>query len=251
MGNREEGRIDMRFLSRVKAHGGFGNVARAFAHRNFRVYVAGNSVSLIGWWLQKVAVGWLAWTLTHSGAWLGFVSLADFLPILLLSPFAGVMADRRDRVRILRLTQLCGCAQAGLLAVLVYTGAIGIYLLFGLVLALGIASSLAQPARLALIPTLVDRDSLASALAINSVVFNMARFIGPAIAGFLIAMSALSPPSPPMRLGMSRSRSRCIGCATCRRCRRHRRRTRCVPRSKPFSTLPVTPASARCCCCLR
>jgi predicted MFS family arabinose efflux permease len=167
--------------------GGVGNIARAFAHRNFRVYVGGNSISLVGWWLQKVAVGWLAWTLTHSGAWLGLMSFADFLPVLVLSPFAGVLADRRDRVRILRLTQLCGCAQASLLAVLVYTGAIGVHLLFGLVLALGIASSLAQPARLALIPTLVDRASLAAALAINSVVFNVARFIGPAIAGFLIA----------------------------------------------------------------
>jgi MFS family permease len=170
-----------------RADGGVGNAARAFAHHNFRVYVWGNSISLIGWWLQKVAVGWLAWTLTHSGAWLGFVSLADFLPVLVLSPFAGVLADRRDRVRILRLTQLCGCAQAVLLAILVYTGVIGIDLLFGLVLALGIASALAQPARLALIPTLVDRDCLASALAINSVAFNMARFIGPAIAGLLIA----------------------------------------------------------------
>jgi MFS family permease len=181
----------MHIFARLKrlrrADGGFGNIARAFAHRNYRVYVAGNSVSLIGWWLQRVAVGWLAWTLTHSGAWLGLVSLADFLPVLVLSPFAGVLADRRDRVRIIRLTQLCGCAQAGLLAILVYTGAISIHLLFGLVLALGIASSLAQPARLALIPTLVDRDSLASALAINSVLFNAARFIGPAIAGILIA----------------------------------------------------------------
>jgi MFS family permease len=167
--------------------GGFDNVARAFRHRNYRVYITGNSISLIGWWLQKVAVGWLAWTLTHSGAWLGLVSLADFLPVLVLSPFAGVLADRRDRVSIIRWTQLCGCAQASLLAILVAAGAIGIHLLFGLVLALAIASSLAQPARLALIPSLVDRASLASALGINSIVFNMARFIGPAIAGVLIA----------------------------------------------------------------
>jgi predicted MFS family arabinose efflux permease len=179
--------IPARLKRRRRADGGFGNIARAFAHRNYRVYVAGNSVSLIGWWLQRVAVGWLAWTLTHSGAWLGLVSLADFLPVLVLSPFAGVLADRRDRVRIIRLTQFCGCAQATLLAILVYTGAISIHLLFGLVLALGVASSRAQPARLALIPTLVDRDSLASALAINSVMFNAARFIGPAIAGLLIA----------------------------------------------------------------
>ena len=172
---------------RRRPGGGVGNIARAFTHRNYRVYVAGNSISLIGWWLQRVAVGWLAWTLTHSGTWLGLVSLADFLPVLVLAPFAGVLADRRDRVRIIRWTQLCGVAQASLLAVLVATGWITIGLLFSLVLLLGIASSLAQPARLALIPNLVDRESLASALAINSVMFNAARFIGPAIAGILIA----------------------------------------------------------------
>jgi hypothetical protein len=72
--------------------GGLGNIARAFAHRNYLVYVSGNSISLIGWWLERVAVGWLTWTLTHSGAWLGLISLADFLPVLFLAPFAGVLA---------------------------------------------------------------------------------------------------------------------------------------------------------------
>ena len=167
--------------------GGFNNISRAFAHRNYRVYITGNGVSLIGWWLQRVAVGWLAWTLTHSGTWLGLVSLADFLPVLFLSPFAGVLADRRDRVWIIRITQLCGCVQASLLAILVATDTITIDLLFTLVLLLGIASGIAQPARLALIPSLIDRESLASALAINSVIFNLARFIGPAIAGVVIA----------------------------------------------------------------
>jgi predicted MFS family arabinose efflux permease len=182
-----EVRVPVAFARLHRPEGGLGNIARAFAHRNYRVYISGNGVSLIGWWLQRVSVGWLAWTLTHSGTWLGLVSLADFLPVLVLSPFAGVLADRRDRVWIIRITQLCGCLQASLLAVLVATGWITIGLLFGLVLLLGIASALAQPARLALIPSLVDRASLPSALAINSVVFNMARFVGPAIAGVLIA----------------------------------------------------------------
>ncbi|HEV2336487.1 MAG TPA: MFS transporter, partial [Stellaceae bacterium] len=167
--------------------GRFDNISRAFAQRNYRIYAIGNGLSLIGWWLQRVAVGWLAWTLTHSGTWLGLVSLADFLPVLFLSPFAGVLADRRDRVWIIRITQLCGCAQASLLAILVATGWITVELLFTLVLLLGIASALAQPSRLALIPTLVDRASLPSALAINSVIFNLARFVGPAVAGVLIA----------------------------------------------------------------
>jgi predicted MFS family arabinose efflux permease len=167
--------------------GGLGNVARAFAHRNYRIYVSGNSISLIGWWLERVAVGWLTWTLTHSGAWLGLISLADFLPVLFLAPFAGVLADRCDRVWTIRITQWIGCAQASLLAVLVVSDTMTIEILFALVLMLGIASGVAQPSRLALIPTLVDRESLASALAINSVIFNLARFIGPALAGIVIA----------------------------------------------------------------
>jgi predicted MFS family arabinose efflux permease len=166
---------------------GLGNIARAFAHRNYLVYVSGNSISLIGWWLERVAVGWLTWTLTHSGAWLGLISLADFLPVFFLAPFAGVLADRRDRVRTIRLTQWIGCLQASLLAILVVSDAMTIEILFALVLMLGIASGVAQPSRLALIPTLVDRESLASALAINSVIFNLARFIGPALAGIVIA----------------------------------------------------------------
>ena len=167
--------------------GGLGNISRAFAHRNYLIYFSGNSVSLIGWWLERVAVGWLTWTLTHSGAWLGLISLADFLPVFFLAPFAGVLADRRDRVWTIRITQLIGCAQASLLAILVVSDAMTIEILFALVLMLGIASGVAQPSRLALIPTLVDRESLASALAINSVIFNLARFIGPALAGVVIA----------------------------------------------------------------
>ena len=141
-----------------RREGGLGNIARTFAQRNYRIYAIGNGISLIGWWLQRVAVGWLAWTLTHSGTWLGLVSLADFLPVLFLSPLAGVLADRRDRVSILRLTQAAGCAQATLLAVLVSTHLITVELLFALVMLLGIASGLAQPARLALIPSLVRSE---------------------------------------------------------------------------------------------
>ena len=170
-----------------QATGGFGNVARALSHRNYRVYISGNAVQLTGTWLQRVSCGWLAWTLTHSGAWLGMMSMAEFLPVLFLAPLAGVMADRRDRVTIIRVTQLVACGQAILLAVLVSTGLINVYLLFALVMLLGINQGIAQPARLALIPTLVDRDALPSALAINSIVFNGARFIGPAIAGVVIA----------------------------------------------------------------
>src|SRR6266851_9155713 len=167
--------------------GGLGNVVLALAHRNYRIYASGNAVSLIGVWMQRVAVGWLAWTLTHSGTWLGIISMAEFLPVVFLSPLAGALADRRDRVGIIRVTQVAGSIEATLLAVLVYTDAITIEALFGLTLLLGVFNAVAQPSRLALIPTLVDRPSLPSALAINAIIFNSARFIGPAIAGIVIA----------------------------------------------------------------
>ncbi len=106
--------------------GGVGNATLAFAHRNYRIYASGNAVSLVGIWMQRVAVGWLAWTLTHSGTWLGIMSMAEFFPVVFLSPLAGALADRRDRVGIIRVTQIAGSIEAILLAVLVYTGAITI-----------------------------------------------------------------------------------------------------------------------------
>jgi MFS family permease len=167
--------------------GGVSNATRAFAHRNYRIYAGGNAVSLIGIWMQRVSVGWLAWTLTHSGTWLGVMSMAEFFPVVFLSPLAGALADRRDRVGIIRVTQIAGSIEAILLAVLVYTGAISIWLLFALTLLLGVFNAMAQPSRLALIPTLVDRPALSSALAINAIIFNSARFVGPAVAGIVIA----------------------------------------------------------------
>jgi MFS family permease len=167
--------------------GGIGSVAGAFAYRNYRIYASGNAVSLVGIWLQRVSVGWLSWTLTHSGTWLGVMSMAEFFPVVFLSPLAGTLADRLDRVRIIRVTQIVGSIEATLLAALVYGRAISIGLLFVLTLTLGVFNAMAQPARLALIPTLVERPALPSALAINAIIFNCARFVGPAVAGIVIA----------------------------------------------------------------
>jgi predicted MFS family arabinose efflux permease len=167
--------------------GGLGNVVLALSHRNYRIYASGNLVSLVGVWMQRVAVGWLAWTLSHSGTWLGIMSMAEFFPVVFLSPVAGALADRRDRVGIIRVTQIAGSIEAVVLAILVYTGAITIELLFALTLMLGVFNAMAQPSRLALIPTLVDRAALPSALAINAIIFNSARFLGPAVAGIVIA----------------------------------------------------------------
>lgn len=165
---------------------GFENAVRVFRIRNYRMYTAGNSISLIGSWMQRFSVGWLAWELSHSPTWLGVVAVADLMPTLLLSPLAGVLADRLDRVRLVGLTQILAMAQAALLALLTYSGAITIESLLALALVLGIINAVNQPARLALIPNLVDRASLPSAVAINALVFNGARFVGPAITGPIV-----------------------------------------------------------------
>ena len=177
----------MRLFHDHLSSGWLGSVVLALTHRNYRIYASGNAVSLIGVWMQRVAVGWLAWSLTHSGTWLGIISMAEFFPVVFLSPIAGALADRRDRVGIIRMTQIAGSIEASLLAVLVYSETITIELLFGLTLLLGVFNAVAQPSRLALIPTLVDRPALPSALAINAIIFNLARFLGPAVAGIVIA----------------------------------------------------------------
>jgi MFS family permease len=156
--------------------GGFGNIARAFASRNYRLFAAGNAISLIGTWLQRVAVGWLAWQLTHSGTWLGLVAFADLFPTVVLSPWAGALADRRDRVRVIWLSQVVAMTQATLLALLTGFGIITIWSLFALAVLLGIANAISLP----------------SAVAINSIIFNGARFIGPALAGIVIAEGSIA-----------------------------------------------------------
>jgi MFS family permease len=164
---------------------GFRNAVRVLRRRNYRVYTLGNSVSLVGTWMQRTSVGWLAWTLTDSTIWLSVVASAELLPTLLLSPLAGVLADRLDRVRLIQITQIVSMVQAVALAALVYGGGITIALLVALTAILGAANALNQPARLALVSSLADRATLGAAVAINSLVFNSARFIGPALAGLI------------------------------------------------------------------
>ncbi|MFT5448771.1 MAG: MFS family permease [Gammaproteobacteria bacterium] len=165
---------------------GFQQIITTLRLRNFRIYLCGNVISMIGLWTQRIAVGWLTWELTHSGAWLGVIAFADLFPALVVGPFAGVLADRVDRLKIMRVSQILSMAQAGLLALLAINGTITIWMLFALVLANGVISSVNQPARLAVISSLVPRAHLSSAIALNSISFNLARFIGPALAGALI-----------------------------------------------------------------
>ncbi len=171
----------------------FATIRGAFSNRNYAIYTSGNSISLIGWWVQRLTVGWLAWELTHSSSWLGAVAFADLFPVVLIGPFGGVLADRLDRRRLLLVCVLIHTAQAMALFVLTLTGLITIELLFALTLVFGITVGFQQPARLALIPSLVKPADLTPAVAINSVIFNTARFIGPAAAGFILEFGGAAP----------------------------------------------------------
>ncbi|MGQ7793615.1 MFS transporter [Faunimonas sp. B44] len=164
----------------------FAAFARTLRNPNYGVYTLGNAISLIGTWVQRVAVGWLAWELTRSGAWLGVLALSDAIFTVVVGLLAGAAADRWDRLRIVKLGQVASLLQAVVLFALTATGTITMPRLLILTAFLGICTAFIQPARHALIPSLVSSSELPVAIAINSIVFNTARFIGPAIAGILI-----------------------------------------------------------------
>jgi len=167
-------------------------IALLIRNPNFGIYSIGNGLSLIGMWMQRIALGWLTWQLTQSGLWLGIVSFADFFPVIIIGPVAGAFADRLDRLRVMKVSQGLQLIQAATLFGLTATGHINIWLLVALTAIQGVLVAFNQPARLAFIPSLVPASDLASAVAINSVIFNLARFIGPILAGLAIVWSGVA-----------------------------------------------------------
>ncbi|MBI1779352.1 MAG: MFS transporter [Proteobacteria bacterium] len=161
-------------------------ILSALSHPNYRVYASGNSISLIGTWMQRIAVGWVTWQLTQSGAWLGLMSFAEFFPSTFVAPIAGAVVDRHDGLSVSRLTQGLLMAQASTLAVLAFTGTLTIWYLLALTAFQGVVTAFNQPARLSIIANLVPRADLPVAVAINSITFNTARFLGPSAAGLAI-----------------------------------------------------------------
>ncbi|MFL2770859.1 MAG: MFS transporter [Rhodospirillaceae bacterium] len=164
----------------------FSTLGRVFRIRNFALYTAGNTLSLIGMWVQRLAVGWLMWELTGSGAWLGAIAIAEFLPIVLLTPLGGVIADRFDRLRISLIAQTFACAQAVALWLLTLSAVITPEILVALMMIGGITNAMNQAARVTLVVNMVPRELMSTAIAINSIIFNVARIVGPATAGALI-----------------------------------------------------------------
>ena len=160
----------------------------AFKSRNYRLYFSGQLISLVGTWLQIVAEGWLIWQLTHSAFFVGLDAAAATIPSLFLSLIGGVIVDRYPKKIILIWTQSASMLLAFALGILAVTHVVTVWEIIALAFGLGIVNAVDSPARQAYITELIDsKSSLASAIALNSGMFNAARVIGPSIAGLLIA----------------------------------------------------------------
>jgi MFS family permease len=163
------------------------NTFRAFRHRNYTLFFIGQSVSQIGTWMQRTAVSWVVYTLTHSTILLGMSVFVSQFPIFVFSLWGGVVADRYNRYRILLVTQAASMLQAGLLTLFVLTNHYNIGVIFCLSGVLGIINAYDIPARQPLVHQLVaDKSELPNALALNSAMVNFARLAGPALAGILL-----------------------------------------------------------------
>ena len=160
---------------------------RAFRHRNFRLFYAGQTVSLIGTWIQQIALSWLVYRTTGSGFLLGLVTFCSQIPMLLFLPLAGLLSDRYDRRRLMIVAYLFAMIQAAALGLLTLTGTIRIWQILALGFLYGSIMAFETPARQSLISQMVnDRNDLPNAIALNSVLMNSGRLIGPSIAGVLL-----------------------------------------------------------------
>ncbi len=168
-----------------------GDTFAALAIPNYRLWFTGQSVSLIGSWMQKVAQAWLVLQITGSGTALGMVAAAQFLPILLLGPYGGLIADRMDKRRLLVATQVVMGGTALALGILTVTGLVELWMVIGLALVLGLVTAADNPARQSFVQEMVGDERLRNAVTLNSVLMNSARAVGPAVAGILIATVGL------------------------------------------------------------
>jgi MFS family permease len=168
---------------------GLRQVFRALNNRNYRLFFFGQGVSLIGTWMQTIAQGWLVYRITHSPFLLGMVGFSGQLPLLLLTPLAGVLSDRWPRRPVLVVTQSLAMLQALALACLTLTGSIQVWHIMVLAVFSGAINSFDMPTRQAFTLEMVDRkEDLPNAIALNSSVFNASRLIGPSVAGILISL---------------------------------------------------------------
>src|SRR3989442_7870296 len=163
------------------------STVRALRHRNFRLFFAGQIISLIGTWMQTVAQSWLVYRLTGSSALLGSVNFASQIPVFLLSPVGGLVADRYSRHRVVIATQAASMLLAFALAGLTLFQVVKVWEIFVLSALLGVVNAFDIPARQSFIVEMTSREDMINAIALNSSAFNGARIVGPAVAGILVA----------------------------------------------------------------
>jgi MFS family permease len=168
--------------------GNSSQIFRALKYRNFKLFFAGQSISLIGTWIQMIAMSWLVYDLSHSAFLLGLVGFLSRIPTLIFAPFAGVFADRFDKYKLLFLTQILAMLQAVIITVLLFANVIQIWHILVLGIFLGIVNSFDIPVRQSFFIQLIEKkEDLGNAIALNSAMVNGARLIGPSIAGILVA----------------------------------------------------------------
>ena len=177
-----EAKATQPLLARVR------RATRAVRHRNFRLFLSGQFLSLIGTWVQTLAQSWLVYRLSHSPVMLGLVGFAGQMPYLLLSPIAGVAADRMNRRNLILLAQILAMVQALLLAALTLTGVVQVWHVFFLAMTLGIVGVFDMTGRQSFLVEMVGKEDLMNAIALNSTVYNSGRILGPAVAGVLVAV---------------------------------------------------------------
>lgn len=166
----------------------------AFAHRNFQAYFVGQVISTTGFWMHQVAMSWMVFELTHSAFWVGTVAAVGGIPFLIFTTFAGVFIDKVNKQKLLIYTQVFEAIIALSIGILALTNTITIPIILVLVFLNGIVGSVDLPTRLTFILEMVGKRDLASAIPINNAIFNAARFIGPAVAGIIIASFSVGWP---------------------------------------------------------
>ena len=159
---------------------------RVWRHRNYALYESGMAIYSTTGWMQRVGVGWLGWELTHSTLWLGLLAAADLGPMIFLAPFAGAIADRVDNWKLTRLAQFLLMLQAIALSALVFTGIVNPWLLLVASLYSGVIYPFSGSARQTLVPRTVPHEEFATAIATDSALFQLSRFVGPALASLVI-----------------------------------------------------------------
>lgn len=167
----------------------FADTRNMLADRQFALYTLGNLLSHIGDWAQRLAVGWLTWTLTESPGWLGIILFSDLAPTLLISPIGGAVADRVNRLKLVRLTLALAMIQPVVLVTLYFTGLLNVWFLLASTIYLGVVNAFGQTTRIALVPMLVAEKDIARAAPISSISFNIARFAGPALFGVIVSVA--------------------------------------------------------------